>query len=163
MQDFMVATHSVVPCGHMFCGACLSEWLQKNPTCPKCRAAATAPPVRTMAVDNVLDSLVEKGMSAEELQERRQRKQHWESHAAAINAKMQGLFRHGAPGLNGMAQRGHHMPQHGAMMNWEAFAAMHGERCGINGLLVTVNGASQLCLVWWRLPTMLTILHLHRP
>lgn len=97
-----------------------------------------------MAVDNVLDSLVEKGMSAEELQERRQRKQHWESHAAAINAKMKGLFRHGAPGPNGMAQRGHHMPQHGAMMNWEAFAAMHGERCSAKQ---TFGDSTKSCMV----------------
>ena len=129
MQDFMVATHSVVPCGHMFCGECLSEWLQKNPSCPKCRAAANAPPVRTMAVDNVLESLVEKGMSKEDLQERKQRKQHWEARAATINARMKSLFRHGshhAPQSGHMpTYHGHHAPH--AAMNWEAFAAMHGK------------------------------------
>jgi Ring finger domain len=36
-RDWMVATHSMVPCGHMFCGACLGDWLPKNPTCPTCR------------------------------------------------------------------------------------------------------------------------------
>jgi len=129
LQDFMVATHSVVPCGHMFCGGCLSEWLQKNPTCPKCRAAATAPPVRTMAVDNVLESLVEKGMSAEELQERKQRKQHWDQTAAVVNAKMKSLFRQGALAPHAMAHRGHQVAQHGAVMPWEDFAAAAGESC----------------------------------
>ncbi|DBA95401.1 TPA: hypothetical protein ACH3X3_013276 [Trebouxia sp. C0006] len=124
-RDFMVATHSVVPCGHMFCGGCLSEWLQKNPTCPKCRAAATAPPVRTMAVDNVLESLVEKGMSAEELQERKQRKQHWDQNAAVVNAKLKSLFRQGAP--HAMAHHGRHAAQHVAgMLPWEEFAAAAG-------------------------------------
>ena len=36
-RDWMVATHSMVPCGHMFCGACLGDWLPKKPTCPTCR------------------------------------------------------------------------------------------------------------------------------
>ena len=121
----MVATHSVVPCGHMFCGECLSEWLQKNPSCPKCRAAATAPPVRTMAVDNVLESLVEKGMSKEDLQERKQRKQHWEVHAAVINSKMKHLFRHGGhrPSHGLPAPFHGHQTANGAM-NWEAMVAM---------------------------------------
>lgn len=78
-----------------------------------------------MAVDNVLESLVEKGMSKEDLQERKQRKQHWEAHAAVINSKMKHLFRHGghrlphgyAPPLYG------HQATNGAM-NWEALAAM---------------------------------------
>lgn len=124
LQDFMVATHSVVPCGHMFCGECLSEWLQKNPTCPKCRAAATAPPVRTMAVDNVLESVVEKGMSKEELQERKQRKQHWDAHAAVINSNMKHLFRHGGnrPPHGFPAPFG--QQGHSAALNWEALAAM---------------------------------------
>ncbi|DBA77531.1 hypothetical protein WJX77_000814 [Trebouxia sp. C0004] len=122
-RDFMVATHSVVPCGHMFCGGCLSEWLQKNPTCPKCRAAVTAPPVRTMAVDNVLESLVEKGMSAEELQERKQRRQHWDQNAAVVNAKMKTLFRQGVLAPHAMAHRGH---QGGTMLPWEDLAAAAG-------------------------------------
>lgn len=124
LQDFMVATHSVVPCGHMFCGECLSEWLQKNPTCPKCRAAATAPPVRTMAVDNVLESVVEKGMSKEELQERKQRKQHWDARAAVINSNMKHLFRHGGnrPPHGFPAPFG--QQGHSAALNWEALAAM---------------------------------------
>ncbi len=80
-----------------------------------------------MAVDNVLESLVEKGMSAEELQERKQRKQQWESNAAAINARMKGLFRHGGHAAHSTAHRSHQMAQAAAMMNWDALATMHGE------------------------------------
>lgn len=88
----MVATHSVVPCGHMFCGECLSQWLQKNPSCPKCRAAATGW-VQTIAVDNVLESLVEKTMTPDELQERRRKKQNWEANSAQISNRMKNVFR----------------------------------------------------------------------
>ena len=81
-----------------------------------------------MAVDNVLESLVEKGMSAEELQERKQRKQHWDQNAAVVNAKLKSLFRQGAP--HAMAHHGHHAAQHVAgMLPWEEFAAAAGERC----------------------------------
>ncbi len=81
-----------------------------------------------MAVDNVLESLVEKGMSAEELQERKQRKQHWDQNAAVVNAKMKSLFRQGAP--HAMAHRGHQAAQHVAgMLPWEDFAAAAGESC----------------------------------
>ncbi len=41
-RDWMVACHSMVPCGHMFCGSCLGDWLPKNPTCPTCRYAPPA-------------------------------------------------------------------------------------------------------------------------
>lgn len=71
-----------------------------------------------MAVDNVLESLVEKGMSKEDLQERKQRRQHWEAHAGVINLKMKTLFQH-------HAHRAPHAAFHGyQLMEREAFAAM---------------------------------------
>lgn len=97
----MVATHSVVPCGHMFCGECLSQWLQKNPSCPKCRAGATGW-VQTIAVDNVLESLVEKTMTPQELQERKQRKKSWEAQSAQINNRMKNVFRGPALPMHGV-------------------------------------------------------------
>ena len=39
-REFMVATHSLVPCGHMFCGECVGDWLQKKASCPSCRYLA---------------------------------------------------------------------------------------------------------------------------
>ena len=120
----MVATHSVVPCGHMFCGECLSQWLQKNPSCPKCRAAATGW-VQTIAVDNVLESLVEKTMTPQELQERKQRKKSWEAKSVQINNRMKNVFRGSAPPMHGM-----HGPRYGGrdpQVAAEAFqAAMSG-------------------------------------
>lgn len=80
-----------------------------------------------MGVDNVLESIVEKGMSAEELQERKERQQHWESHAPTINARMKGLFQQAGPSGHQQGYRGHQMAHPGAMMHIEALAAMHGE------------------------------------
>ncbi len=36
-RDLLVGAHTLVPCGHVFCGHCLMGWLQKNATCPNCR------------------------------------------------------------------------------------------------------------------------------
>ena len=77
-------------------------------------------------MDNVLESLVEKGMSEEDLQERKQRRQHWEAHAAVINSKMKLLFRHGGhrPPHAYLPNpfHGHQAPN--PAMDWEALAAM---------------------------------------
>ena len=130
----MVVTHSVVPCGHMFCGECLSTWLQRNPTCPKCRSAATAPPVRAIAVDNILETLVEKNMSAEDLQQRQQRKQHWQSHAASIDAKMKGLFQQQASA----SARG--LPHQA----WEVYSQQTRQQMAIDAMRA-VHGESSTC------------------
>lgn len=37
-REFMVAAHSLVPCGHMFCGECVGEWILKKSSCPTCRS-----------------------------------------------------------------------------------------------------------------------------
>ena len=95
-----------------------------------------------MAVDNVLESLVEKGMSAEELQERKQRKQHWDQNAAVVNAKMKSLFRQGA------LHRGHQAAQHVAgMLPWEEFAAAAGESCCRSWTLLDSFNHSNHCSV----------------
>ena len=41
-QEWMLAPHSLVPCGHMYCGGCLYNLLRchqshHSPTCPHCR------------------------------------------------------------------------------------------------------------------------------
>lgn len=47
-------------------------------------------------MDNVLESLVEKTMSPEELEERKARKKSWEANATQINNQMKQVFRSGA-------------------------------------------------------------------
>ena len=36
-KDVIVACHALVPCGHVFCGPCISDWLQRQFNCPVCR------------------------------------------------------------------------------------------------------------------------------
>ena len=36
-RDLLVGAHTLVPCGHVFCGHCLHGWLRKKATCPNCR------------------------------------------------------------------------------------------------------------------------------
>ena len=140
----MVVTHSVVPCGHMFCGECLSTWLQRTHTCPKCRSAATAPPVRAIAVDNILETLVEKTMSAEDLQHRQQRKQHWQSRAASIEAKMKGLFQQPVP-IAFQPGRGQPLPpwEYQALANQARQQAMDGMRGESNTFCSKLAGAER--------------------
>ena len=38
-QETIIAAHSLVPCGHCFCGACLFQWLLRKQICPTCRSA----------------------------------------------------------------------------------------------------------------------------
>lgn len=38
-QETIVAAHSLVPCGHCFCGTCLFQWLNRKQICPTCRSA----------------------------------------------------------------------------------------------------------------------------
>jgi hypothetical protein len=46
---------TLVPCGHLFCKACISSWARLNAhsTCPICRASASASPVPLRAVDEL--------------------------------------------------------------------------------------------------------------
>jgi len=37
-QETIVAAHSLVPCGHCFCGNCLFQWLSRKQICPTCRS-----------------------------------------------------------------------------------------------------------------------------
>ena len=40
-RDVLHDAASALPCLHTFCGGCCSEWLQRNATCPQCRAPVT--------------------------------------------------------------------------------------------------------------------------
>lgn len=57
-QELLVATHSMVPCGHSYCGECIASWLQNKADCPTCRVQATAAPIRQLMTDNIVEELV---------------------------------------------------------------------------------------------------------
>lgn len=43
----------------------------------QCRAAASAPPVRAIAVDHTIEAVVEPALSADDMKERRERRATW--------------------------------------------------------------------------------------
>ncbi|KAK9820995.1 hypothetical protein WJX81_005884 [Elliptochloris bilobata] len=95
--EFMVAAHTVVPCGHAFCGECLAGWLDKNSTCPNCRAEASAPPVRSLPLDHTLEAVVEPALWADEAESRRQRRATWDALARQMTARWEVRFGARAP------------------------------------------------------------------
>lgn len=58
-RDLIVACHSLVPCGHLFCGSCIARWLDRQLDCPTCRCA---PPPRG---DNVWGFIIKLRSSGE--------------------------------------------------------------------------------------------------
>ncbi|KAK0233345.1 hypothetical protein IW262DRAFT_71351 [Armillaria fumosa] len=55
-QDFLVAAHVCVPCGHSFCGECLSQWVEVKRDCPSCRGKLTSPRmVPNVSLNNLVD------------------------------------------------------------------------------------------------------------
>ena len=58
-QDTIVAAHSLVPCGHWFCGSCLLQWLPRKQICPTCRHASSSPALcGTMRLTQCLPELL---------------------------------------------------------------------------------------------------------
>jgi len=54
-QETIVAAHSLVPCGHCFCGNCLFQWLSRKQICPTCRSV-TALTLRILCKEVVCQS-----------------------------------------------------------------------------------------------------------
>ncbi|KAK0198567.1 hypothetical protein F5146DRAFT_97036 [Armillaria mellea] len=55
-QDFLVAAHVCVPCGHSFCGECLSQWVEVKRDCPSCRGKLNSPRmVPNVSLNNLVD------------------------------------------------------------------------------------------------------------
>jgi len=115
-QEWMVAPHSLVPCGHMYCGGCLYNLLRchqshHGPTCPTCRSEVTAAPVKCLPVDNILSDLVERTLDPEALNERTKRRQKWDRAAARASEAWKEYFvrRHGG-GVPRVRHRGPALP-----------------------------------------------------
>ena len=107
-QELVVAAYMMVPCGHMFCGECLSGWLTNKQDCPTCRQKCTAPPVRQNAVDNVIAktaaSLNENDKATWE-----EKKASWEAKRSAFEEKLKSLDGRRGPGSSrGGNMLGHH-------------------------------------------------------
>ena len=42
---------AVLPCDHVFCAACIEQWMRQKTTCPTCRAALPEADTRLVAAD----------------------------------------------------------------------------------------------------------------
>jgi len=97
-QEMMIAPHSVVPCGHMFCGDCLHQLLKtgrQGLTCPQCRSVLTAPPVKCLRVENILLEVVERTQSPTSRGDRAARRRQWEKVSKSSAAEWARHFSHG--------------------------------------------------------------------
>jgi hypothetical protein len=57
-RDFVVQA-ATIECSHTFCWSCIDTWLrQKKFECPECRADVTREPVRTRAIENIVQKAV---------------------------------------------------------------------------------------------------------
>lgn len=74
--EVMVAPHALPNCEHAFCGTCIHTWLERQKTCPTCRAPAN-PPSYNKILDNVLAATVVPTMSVEAREARLQREEEW--------------------------------------------------------------------------------------
>lgn len=71
-QDWLVHA-STIECSHTFCWSCIDKWLwQKKFECPICRTTVKREPVRSLALDTIVQKSLEKG-SSEQQEEFRER------------------------------------------------------------------------------------------
>ncbi|KAK9808928.1 hypothetical protein WJX72_006531 [[Myrmecia] bisecta] len=103
-REWMVAPHTLANCGHLFCGECMAQWLEKKHDCPNCRVKVTGPPVRTHAIENLM-AVVEKKLSGEELEERERRKASWAAKGPEITRQWKAKFERGSSAMLGDAYR----------------------------------------------------------
>lgn len=76
----LLAFCHVLPCGHVFCGGCLREWLRVNRQCPSCRGDVPAntplPPVRV--VDSLAELRAQSGdLPAADVADWKERREDW--------------------------------------------------------------------------------------
>jgi predicted component of type VI protein secretion system len=102
-----VAPHSLPGCGHVFCGACILPWLDRQQSCPNCRARVAAPPAHNVALEAVIDmALAGTAMPAAERAEREAREAEWARLAAErASARGGGLKRRRDEGAGGAEQQ----------------------------------------------------------
>lgn len=102
-QELLVATHSMVPCGHNYCGECLAAWVVNKKECPQCRQKGTSAPIKSNAIDNVIDEIAN-SISDEDKEARAEKKASWESGRARFEAALKAPW--AAAGGGGRRQSG---------------------------------------------------------
>mmetsp|Transcript_32844 Transcript_32844/g.59511 ORF Transcript_32844/g.59511 Transcript_32844/m.59511 type:complete len:303 (-) Transcript_32844:669-1577(-) len=62
-HGWLAASHTMT-CGHMFCGSCLSSWLERQRSCPECRKPFSGMPVRCRNIDNTINELLKRNLAS---------------------------------------------------------------------------------------------------
>jgi pSer/pThr/pTyr-binding forkhead associated (FHA) protein len=104
-QELLVATHSMVPCGHNYCGECLAGWVVNKKECPQCRQKGTSAPIKSKSIDNVIDEIAN-SISDEDKEARAEKKASWESGRARFEAALKAPWAAGGGGGGGGSRRG---------------------------------------------------------
>lgn len=86
-QELMVGAYAFIPCGHLYCGGCISNWLERRTECPTCRAKTSAPCTRQVTVDNIIEANLAL-LDNEEKRIREEKVVHWERHRKLIERKL---------------------------------------------------------------------------
>jgi hypothetical protein len=77
--QIMVAPHQVA-CGHAFCGKCILTWLERQRSCPMCRADCRS----AFPAMQEMQEIVEPGLTSEEQEDLKTRKKEWEQFNAGV-------------------------------------------------------------------------------
>ncbi|KAJ3340803.1 E3 ubiquitin-protein ligase rnf8 [Gonapodya sp. JEL0774] len=84
-----------LPCGHGFCGPCITSWLERNASCPTCREGVQVSTsgnyplsenvsVRDMLHSTLIPELLRTGeMNQQKMEERKEREEKWKKDEAA--------------------------------------------------------------------------------
>jgi len=117
-QELLVATHSMVPCGHNYCGECLAGWVVNKKECPQCRQKGTSAPIKSNSIDNVIDEIAN-SISDEDKEARAEKKASWESGRARFEAALKAPWA-AAAGGGGRHGRGPAVALRGATFDLSA-------------------------------------------
>ncbi|PSC67603.1 DNA ligase 4 isoform A [Micractinium conductrix] len=82
-QEMLVVAHTMVPCGHPFCGECLAGWLATGKReCPVCKKKGERAPIRSHNIDNMADwmaDLLADSLSDDDKAARKEKQEAWEA------------------------------------------------------------------------------------
>lgn len=86
-QELMVGAYSFVPCGHLYCGICIANWLDRSKQCPNCRKQLTAVCTRQVTVDNIIEGSLA-FLTEEEKKIRVEKQNEWNRNKKSIESRL---------------------------------------------------------------------------
>ena len=128
-HEFIIDAVVLSECGHTFCKACLSQWINTKHTCPECRANVRTKPTRCRVFDSLVNQLVPEsptGTSLKRISEWRSRSMNETTPAHAV----------GTPPKTSPQRPSSYRPE----TQWSAEYASPGDVCTCCGIRVN-NGS----------------------